>query len=154
MKMASTRRWSATALALLLAGCAAQVPPRDAVRSAEEVRAAEIAFATSMAQRKFDAFAALVAEDAVFINAGKPLRGKAEILAFWKRFFDKPDAPFAWNPEIVEVSGGGELGYTEGPVSVPGGAVVGRFYSTWKRGVDGRWLVIFDNGYDLCKCPR
>jgi ketosteroid isomerase-like protein len=133
------------AAALLIAGAACATP--EARGSAEALRAAESAFAKSMADRDFDAFASHVADDAVFINGGQPLRGKAAVLAHWKRFFEKPAAPFAWQPELAEVAG--DLGYTEGPVSAPDGRVFARFFSTWRRGASGRWLVVFDNGYPV-----
>lgn len=137
--------------AALLAGCASPAPqPADA---AAQVRAAETAFAKSMADRDFAAFSALVADDAVFINSGQPLRGKPAVLAHWKKFFDGPAAPFAWKPEIVEVSGA--LGYTEGPVSSPDGKVFARFWSTWRRdAATGAWRVVFDNGQRICDCPK
>jgi ketosteroid isomerase-like protein len=135
--------------ALLLAGCAtSRTPVPDA---AAEVHAAESAFARTMADRDFAAFQAFIADDAVFINGGQPLRGKPAILAFWKRFFEGPAAPFAWRPEIVEVTAAGNLGYTEGPVQLPDGRVPARFYSTWRSDGKGRWQVVFDNGYDLCE---
>jgi len=137
--------------AALLAGCASPVP--QGADAAAQVRAAETAFAKSMADRDFAAFSALVADDAVFINGGQPLRGKPAVLAFWRRFFDGPAAPFAWKPEIVEVAGA--LGYTEGPVSSPDGKVFARFWSTWRRDpATGQWRVVFDNGQRVCDCPK
>lgn len=115
------------------------------------VRDAEIAFAATMARRDFKAFAEFVAEDAVFISDGKPLRGRAAVLASWKRFFDGPDAPFSWAPDLVEVLPDGRLGYSTGPVHVKG-KLVARFASTWRRDPDGRWRVVFDNGSDVCDC--
>jgi ketosteroid isomerase-like protein len=138
-----TIRLAAAALLVAGAGCAT-TDPRGAVQT---LRAAETAFAKSMADRDFDAFASHVADDAVFINGGNPLRGKAAVLAHWKRFFDTPAAPFAWQPELAEVAG--DLGYTEGPVSAPEGRVFARFYSTWRRSTSGRWFVVFDNGYPV-----
>lgn len=136
-----------------LAGCA-EPPAPDAKALHDEVRAAETSFAKSMADRDFAAFSSWVADDAVFINGGKPLRGKAEVLAHWKRFFERPAAPFSWKPEIVEVPARGDLGYTEGPVTLANGRVSNRFYTTWRRGGDGRWQVVFDNGYEVCQCPK
>lgn len=142
------------AIALLLCSACATPPPMSSGADAtDQVRAAETAFAKSMADRDFAAFSALVADDAVFVNGGKPLRGKGEVLAFWKRFFEKPDAPFSWKPEIVEVAGGG-LGYTTGPVAAPDGKPIATFHSTWRREADGRWRVVFDNGQPACNCPR
>jgi ketosteroid isomerase-like protein len=104
-----------------------------------------------MASRDYHAFASHIADDAVFINGGTPLRGKEVIASSWKRFFVVSGAPFAWRPEIVEVGAEGTLAYTEGPVCAPSGTVFGRFYSTWQRSSSGQWFVVFDNGYDLCK---
>ena len=160
-------RWAGMALAVLvLAGCASNDAGRDpgvgapAQRTSDprdraaEVRAAEIAFARTMAERRFDAFAAFVAEDAVFVNGGKPLRGQREVLAHWARFFERPAAPFAWAPEIIEVLGTGSLAYSEGPVTRPDGVVVARYASTWRRDADGRWRVVFDNGHEVCRCAK
>ena len=132
-----------------LAGCAGVALPSAASDPVSQVTAAELSFARSMAERNFEAFAAHVAEDAVFINGGKPLRGKTAVLDFWKRFFHGPVAPFSWRPEIVEVTSTGDLAYSEGPVSSPQGKVIARFYSTWRRSSTGAWLVVFDNGYDV-----
>lgn len=147
----NTMRFITTVLlgAALLAGCA--TPPRGDHQA--ELRAAETAFARSMADRDFAAFAGFIADDAVFVNGGQPLRGKAAILAHWKRFFEPAAAPFSWAPEVAEVvPSAGPLGYTEGPVKSPAGATFARFHSTWQRGANGRWLVVFDNGQRVCDC--
>ena len=107
-----------------------------------------------MARRDLEAFAGFIADDAVFINGGTPLRGKVAVVAHWKRFFARPEAPFAWQPEIVEVLPTGALGYSEGPVSSATGAVVARYYSTWRLDRAGTWKVVFDNGYDVCNGPK
>jgi ketosteroid isomerase-like protein len=107
-----------------------------------------------MADRDFDTFASHVDEGAVFINGGKPLRGKVAVLVHWKKFFESSEAPFAWKPEIAEVSASNGLGYTEGPVSIPDGRVVTTFFTTWKQQADGTWRVVFDNGHDVCNCPQ
>jgi len=131
-------------------GCATSVSRESREQLVAQVRAAEVGFALTMARRDLDAFGSHLADDAVFINGGKPLRGKPAVVAFWKRFFSEPTAPFSWKPEIVEVASNGSLGYTEGPVASPTGVVSHRFFTTWQRSGD-RWLVIFDNGYSLCK---
>ncbi len=144
-----TQRWG-WVLPAALSACA--MAPR-AVESdvlTSEVRAAETAFAATMAARDFAAFGRFVAEDATFVNAGKPLRGKVAVLAHWERFFRGPQAPFAWKPEIVEVLSSGQLAYSEGPVTTPDGKVVARYLSTWRRNANGTWQVVIDNGYDTC----
>ncbi|WP_431288156.1 YybH family protein [Roseateles chitinivorans] len=125
------------------------------VGDSNPVRDAEIAFAATMAKRDFEAFAEFVAEDAVFIDGKQPLRGRAAVLAHWKRFFDGAEAPFSWAPDLVEVLPDGKLGYSTGPVHVKD-KLVARFASTWRLDADGRWRVVFDNGSEVCACkpPR
>lgn len=136
------------------AGCAAGgVPAGDRDLWVRQVTEAETAFARSMAERDLAAFTAFVADDAVFLNGGKPLRGKAAVVAHWRRFFEGPQAPFSWRPDLVEVLETGRLAQSIGPVSAPDGRIVARFYSTWRRESDDRWRVVLDNGYPLCGPP-
>jgi ketosteroid isomerase-like protein len=132
-------------------GCAAPLPARSRPDVVAQVRASEEAFAATMARRDAAAFIEFIAEDAVFINSGNPLRGKAAIAEHWKKFFVPPQAPFSWRPELVEVAASGTLGYTEGPVLTPAGGVFAKFYTTWQLASNGKWLVVFDNGYTVCK---
>lgn len=117
-----------------------------------QVTAAELLFAKTMADRDHSAFLGFIAEDAVFLNGGEPLRGKAAIGEYWKRFYSGPTAPFSWKPDRVEVVESGGPAQSIGPVEAPGGEVVGRFYSTWRLEPDGAWRVVFDDGYDVCDC--
>lgn len=138
-----------------LAACAG-LPGAAAPSLAEqrrELEAAERRFARTMAERDLAAFMAEIAPDAVFLNGGEPLRGPEAIRAFWSRFFRAGPAPFSWEPELAEVLGGGGLGMTLGPVRNPAGATIARFYSVWRREPEGRWRVVFDNGYPLPACP-
>jgi uncharacterized protein (TIGR02246 family) len=136
---------------LSLAACASSAPRLSREDTAAQVRAAETSFARTMADRNLDAFATHVGEDAVFLGGGKPLRGRAAIVEGWRRFFDKPAAPFSWSPEVVEVIEPGRLAYSEGPVLSPSGVNFARFYTLWRLEADGRWRVALDNGYDVCK---
>jgi ketosteroid isomerase-like protein len=114
-----------------------------------EVTAVETAFADTMARRDFEAFAGFVADDAIFMSGGNPLRGKAAVLARWKGFFEGEHAPFSWKPDYVEVLASGDLAQSNGPVFAPDGKLVARFYSTWRKRPDGRWEIVFDNGYSV-----
>lgn len=119
---------------------------------ARQVRAAETAFARSMADRDLEAFAALVAEDAVFFDRDGVLRGKAAVVAGWKPLFDGPKASFSWESAQVEVLDSGTLAHSSGPVRDPAGKQVGVFNSVWRREADGGWKVILDKGCDVCRC--
>jgi ketosteroid isomerase-like protein len=134
-----------------VAGCAS-APRPDHSQLVAQVTAAEVAFAKTMADRDHAGFLAFVAEDAVFIGGNKPTRGRAAVGEAWKRLYAAPVAPFSWKPELVEVNGAGTLALSTGPVSTPDGKVISHYYSTWRRDADGRWRVVFDNGYDVCDC--
>jgi ketosteroid isomerase-like protein len=116
----------------------------------EQVRSAEIAFAKSMADRDAAAFASLIGDEAVFFGNQSVMRGKTEVVAGWKRFFDGAAAPFSWKPTEVEVLASGTLAMTSGPVFDPNGARIGTFNSIWQRQADGSWKVIFDKGCPPC----
>ena len=124
--------------------------PDDA---AAEVRRAEAAFAASMAARDFEAFQGHVAEDAIFFGGAGDQRGKAEVLAGWRPFFDGATAPFSWEPDSVEVLPSGTLAMSFGPVFDAAGQRVATFNSIWRRDQDGRWRVVFDKGTNVC-CVR
>lgn len=144
----------ATGLICLLGACAPLPPSPSNAALVTQVRATESAFATTMVQRDFSAFASFIADDAVFLNGGHPLRGKAAILDHWKRFYTMPAAPFSWAPETVEVLDSGMLAQSIGPVRDPAGVLFARFYSTWRREPSGQWKIVLDNGYDACACAQ
>ena len=62
-------------VASALSGCAA-TGRSDAAALTEQVTAAELAFAKTMADRDHAAFSSFISEEAVFISGGKPVRGK------------------------------------------------------------------------------
>ena len=132
------------------AGCTNMTIGHSNAGLLEQVRQSELAFAATMVARDLKAFASFIAEDAVFINGGQPLRGRAAIVQYWERFFSASTPPFSWKPDTVEIAAAGTLGYTEGPVTASSGASESRFYTTWQRQARGDWLVIFDNGYRVC----
>ncbi len=137
----------------LLAACTTIKPKPSREEQIAQVTSTEMAFAKSMADRDFTAFMQLIADDAVFLNGGKPLRGKAEIGAYWRRFYSGTAAPFSWRPDLVEVLGSGSLAQSAGPVSDADGKLIARFYSTWRLEPDGNWRIVLDDGYDVCQCP-
>jgi len=112
----------------------------------EEVFAAERAFAKSMADRNLEAFAGFIAAEAIFFNGQTPLRGKAQVVSEWSRFFEGETAPFSWEPDQVEVLDSGTLALSTGLVRDPDGKVIARFNSIWRLEAPGTWRVIFDKG--------
>ena len=69
---------------------------------AAKVRAREVAFAKTMADRDHAAFATFVAEEALFVGR-TVLRGRQAVAEGWKPYFEGAKAPFSWQPERVEV---------------------------------------------------
>jgi ketosteroid isomerase-like protein len=138
---------------LLSAGCASLAPRASNQQRVDAVTDAELAFARTMADRDHRAFLEFVSTEAVFLNGGKPLVGRDAVGRHWERFYSDPTAPFSWRPDLVVVLDSGTLAQSVGPVSNPAGRVVARFYSTWRLEDDGRWRVVFDDGYDVCE-PR
>ncbi|HKQ19089.1 MAG TPA: nuclear transport factor 2 family protein [Candidatus Eisenbacteria bacterium] len=118
---------------------------------AAEVKAAERAFAKTMADRDIQAFAGYIAEEGLFFGGKGPIRGREAVVTAWKRFFEGGEAPFSWDPETAEVLPSGNLGLTSGPVRDPKGELIGTFTTIWRLETDGKWRVVFDKGCDVCK---
>jgi len=112
----------------------------------QQVFAAESSFAASMAKRDFEDFASHVSSEAIFFGDTTVMRGKQAVLKAWRRFFEKPSAPFSWKPDVIEVLPSGKLAISNGPVFDPAGKQVGTFSSIWRREPDGSWQIIFDKG--------
>ena len=111
-----------------------------------QVFAAESSFAASMAKRDLEAFASHVSPEAIFFGDTTVMRGKRAVIDGWRGFFAKPDAPFSWKPDVIEVLPSGKLAISNGPVFDPAGKKVGNFSSIWRRELDGSWQIIFDKG--------
>lgn len=127
----------------------AAVAAADTAELAMQVRAAETAFAKTMADRDWDAFKACISREAVFFGR-QVLRGRDAVAAGWKAYFDGERAPFSWAPEQVEALESGNLALSSGPVLDPEGKRIGTFQSIWRLEADGRWRIIFDKGCPVC----
>ena len=115
----------------------------------DQVWAAEVAFAKTMADRDLEAFGTHIADEAVFFSGPNALRGKAKVVAEWTAFFKDKDAPFSWAPDQVEVLDSGTLALSTGVVLDPSGKPVARFNSIWRLEGPNQWRVVFDKGSPL-----
>lgn len=115
-----------------------------------QVAATERAFAKSMADRDHAAFARFLSTETVFFTSTPALRGSEAVAAWWKRFFETPQAPFSWEPETVEVLDSGTLALSSGPVRDPSGKIVSTFTSVWRLEAPGTWRIVFDKGNRVC----
>jgi ketosteroid isomerase-like protein len=136
-----------------LTACAA--PPRaDLDDSRAQVFATERAFAKTMADRDYTAFTSFLSDDAVFFSGPEPRRGKQAVADWWKRFYEKPQAPFSWEPERVEVLDSGALALSTGPVRDPSGNLIATFTSIWRLEAPETWRIVFDKGNEACDCAK
>ena len=138
-------------LMALLLGAVNSAAADDLATLAAQVRATEIAFAKTLADRDVKAFRAMIAPDVIWL-ANQPLRGPDQVVSNWQKFFDAPQPPFSWAPELVEVQEGGKLALSTGPVFDPAGKRVATFTSISRREPSGEWKIIFDRGSPLCDC--
>lgn len=140
--------WNIARAAVLL-GCVItwlSALAEEPLEPAAEVEAREIAFAKTMADRDLEAFLTFVSPEAIFFNGDQPLKGREVIERAWAPFFEGPEAPFSWRPDVVEVLESGSLALSSGPVYTAEGEQVGRFNTIWRRDADGQWRVVFDKG--------
>ena len=133
-------------LALAIVVSAGRAEAQSLAQKTEAVRAAEVAFARTMADRDHEAFRSFLASDAVFFNGHTPIRGAEAVAEAWADYFEGPDAPFSWHPDVTEVLDSGDLAFSSGPVLDPSGTEVGRFNSVWRLEADGSWRIVFDKG--------
>jgi ketosteroid isomerase-like protein len=139
------------ALALLGALAAAPPPAAGAPADARSLREADAALARALAGGDRGAFAALLAEDTCFSDGGRPLVGRAAVVAAWDELFAKDGPRLTWEPELAELSTSGDLGYTAGSyrleaTDAAGAPVVrtGRYVTVWRREADGAYRALAD----------
>ncbi len=139
----------------LLCACAAP-SSRDTSRAEREVADTERAFAKTMADRDFAAFKSFLSDDTIFFSGPEqtPIRGKQRVADAWQRFYEKPEAPFSWQPEQVQVLESGELALSSGPVRDSEGKLFAIFTSIWRRERPGQWRIVFDKGERVCDCAK
>jgi len=150
--MTTTNRLMTAILGLLFA-CAAFPQESGPDGLARQVEDTERAFARTMADRDFDAFTAFLAEETVFFSGKTPLRGSQRVADTWKAYFEGPEPPFSWEPELVVVLDSGTLALSSGPVRNTAGDRVATFNSIWRLEADGQWRIVFDKGSQDCPEP-
>ena len=138
-------------LLIMVATSAFAITREERDKREAEVLAAENAFAKTMADRDIKAFAAFLADDAVFFGRARVTRGKQLTVEAWEDLFAAPSAPFSWKAEEVYVVDSGDLAHSSGPVYTPDGKQFGTFNSIWRRQTDGTWKVVFDKGCEVCQ---
>lgn len=142
------------ALATAMACASAFAAPGNAELK-QQVADTERAFAATMAKRDHQAFVSFLADETIFYHGPQQvLRGKDKVAAEWKAFYEKPEAPFSWEPDQVEVLDSGTLAHSSGPVRDPQGKIISRFNSVWRLEAPGKWRIVFDKGERVCDCKK
>jgi ketosteroid isomerase-like protein len=140
-------------LVLMIASCNTRNEEQNMEKWKSEIVETEKAFA-EMAKTEGipKAFVTYAAEDAVLMRNNTLISGRDAI----KNSFGNQDpgagnVELAWEPDFVDVSGSGDLGYTYGKytysVTDSSGAVKldsGIFHTVWKRQANGNWRFVWD----------
>ncbi|MDH3712078.1 MAG: nuclear transport factor 2 family protein [Cyclobacteriaceae bacterium] len=98
------------------------------------------------------AFLHFAAEDAVLMRNNNLVIGKKAIAERFKnQSTASNEASLTWEPDFVDVSESGDLGYTYGSYTYSymdsSGSKIenkGIFHTVWKRQTDGNWLFVWD----------
>ncbi len=159
-----SQQWIIVAAAALLAGignpalaqrrqaAAPQALPDGKI----ELMDADRAFAKATAERKLDGWMSFMAPDAVRIAplGAKAHTGEAAIRKLDAAIFADPKQRLVWEPTDAGVFADGRHGFTTGRYRVLTQTEKGRqeatrtgaYVTCWRKGADGRWLVILDTG--------
>jgi ketosteroid isomerase-like protein len=153
--MPPVRPWMA-AMAVLVAGLSPPAPAAAYTIEECAVWARELSFADSVVRHDAAAFAEHLEPGAVF-GAGSDARsrGRDAIVERWRRIIEGRQVTIEWYPTRTTIGGVDGIAWSEGPalmITDPGtpraAYRLGRFRSVWRRGEDGVWRVLFDDGDD------
>jgi ketosteroid isomerase-like protein len=124
----------------------------DTEKSKKEITNAEKSFETMAAEKGIaEAFWFFADSNAVIKRQNDTLiQGKENIRKFYSAdFYTK--ASVKWSPDFVEVSSGGDLGYTYGKYVWQSKDSTGKteeykgiFHTVWKKQKDGGWKYVWD----------
>ncbi len=114
----------------------------------------EKSFAASVEAHDAVAFRAHLHVDTVFIDGrGGLTRGADAVTESWAGIISGEELVLRWYPDVVTIAGTTGVALSRGPYWIENTKadadprfMVGQFISTWLRGPDGQWQVIFDGG--------
>jgi uncharacterized protein (TIGR02246 family) len=139
---------------LILAGCSQPAAPDNRAADAQALRDGEVAaFVKDWSGKDADRIAAHYTDDGIVMVPNTPMMtGKDAISKGMKEALGDPNWSLALQPAQVEVSKGGDLGYTRGtyvltatdPASKKVATEKGRFVTVFRKGADGSWKAVQD----------
>lgn len=153
----TSRSWLLTiliGLTVCLAACTQQPQNPSETRAAEEtsLRNVDLQWSEAASKRGADQFVRYFADDAIFLPPNVPVMTSKDDIQRWaSELMSNPGFSLNWQPTKVEVSRGGDLGYTSGVYELkltgPNGKAVsdhGKYLTVWKKQPDGSWKVVAD----------
>jgi uncharacterized protein (TIGR02246 family) len=139
---------------LILTGCSQSPTPDRREADAQALREGEVtAFVKDWSGKDADRIAAHYTDDGNVIIPNSPMMtGKDAIGKAMKDALADPNWSLALQPVQVEVSRGGDLGYTRGtyvltatdPASKKAVTEKGRFVAIFRKEADGQWKAVQD----------
>ena len=127
---------------------------RNGAGAAVAIRNADLAFAKATAERGVDGWVSWFADSGVMMIPGRNVVGRSAIRLLMAPELGDTTVALTWKPVSVEVSPGGNMGYTIGRwdrtprAGAPAGAAVrhGGYVTIWRKQGDGTWKVALDAG--------
>jgi len=141
------------AILLLLASCSPGTVENSVDKWKQEIVETEKEFSDMAGEVGIPAAFILYADDnAVILRGDRLVVGKSELIAFYENQDGKDNSvSLTWEPDFVEVSSSGDLGYTYGQytysyIDSTGSTIesTGIFHTVWKRQPDGKWRFVWD----------
>lgn len=130
-----------SSIMLLAAGAnmvQAQANTNDALASLLE---ADRSFSSLCGQRgPRDAFLVFLADTSIIFKPG-PVEGRS----YYEQTAPGKSPALTWTPELAEISGSGDLGYTSGQFQSKN---FGHYVTGWQKGDDGTWKAFVDIGVE------
>ncbi len=138
---------------IVLFSCSVEIEKDSPEKWKEEIVETERNFSAMAGEKGIpEAFIYFAAEDAVLMRNNKLVIGREALVAYLENQTVKvKDEKLSWEPDFVDVSSSGDLGYSYGQFTYSytdsTGSTVenkGVFHSVWKRQEDGSWRFVWD----------
>lgn len=148
-----TQAWIMSIFLILFNSCTVEIEKDSLEKWKEEIVETEMHFSAMAGEKGIpEAFISFAAEDAVLMRNNKLVVGKQALASYLDNQPSKVDnEKLSWEPDFVDVSASGDLGYTYGNFTYSytdsTGATIenkGIFHTVWKRQADGSWKFVWD----------
>ena len=155
MTQRATRFALTLAVGLVVGTTSAQIAnAQPDTRAADEraIRETDMAWSKAGESKDLERLLGFFAEGASELAPNVPMAtGREALRKVWSEYFAAPGFSISWQPTKVEVSRGGDLGYSLGSYVLtthdPAGKPVtdrGKYVTIWRKQANGSWRVIAD----------